>query len=339
MRQSGWFKMMVVALCACLMPACTLLGPGNDPSTQRNSREDHSKQQKTPADQADRADPRSMAQLPIDVQPPEGQRPLVPARPPEPLPLVNIAETPPPVVQAIPVKKVEPPAPEPDVVLALRRLIEQNPDEAQKLLQRYDSPNRESLWRLLNMADRFHEKGLEKMSAEEICTIQESLRNLERAVRARAPLHIGQMFFFESASASGESHPLGRGHLFRAGNGAQPGELVQVHVEVHNLICEKKGELYETRLAWSAEIHDPNDKRGKAIWQGNLDNGREIVRRPMPRTDYAINYSFYMPALPTGTLLLTITVQDLTHPDQPRIARRSLEFCVKNHSERVALTP
>jgi hypothetical protein len=343
MRRSGWFSVFATALWTGLVPGCHYFGVGNQSAGPEN-------RSKLQAERdPDMLPPQRFAEKgPDSVQPPQKIDVLLPNGPPpilqpQEMPLPPIVEDRgPPVVQAQPVvqKSEPPPKPDPEVVLALRKLLDHKPTEAKELLHRYGPTNEESLWRLLNIADRFHEKGLNGLSPNELCTIQTSLQALDRVVRSKAPLHIDNMFFFESRGP-GEVRPLKAGHVFRAGHRDRPGELVQVHVEFHNLLCQEPhdGKMYQNIILCTAEISDSADKSGRPLWKADLDKGKVTLRSPAPRTDYATNYTFYLPPLPSGNLVLSITVQDLTDPEQVRVARRSLEFCVNNMSENVAASP
>jgi hypothetical protein len=256
---------------------------------------------------------------------------------------------PPPIVpQKVPTLPVNtqvqpsPPPPDPEVVQAMRRLIDRQPEKAKDILAHYSSPNRESLWALLNIAGRVHEKGLDGLDAEEIRAIQDSMRALSLTFLARAPLLIDKMYFFQGGNLPGDCRRLDAGHVFRAGSSDRPGELVQVHVEFRNLTCaarENQDGHGEFETAWLCEavITDPHDRTGQPVkWKAYLDGGKVVKRWPVPRTDFSTNYTFYMPNLPTGTLLLTLTLHDLTRPEHPRVTSRPLEFCVTNPSDRTA---
>jgi hypothetical protein len=339
----GWLGSIVAALATGLLPGC--LPAFNLRGTSPGAEESRKQQPPTTLLQQPKPIPDSLPPQPIDVEPPVGT-PYVPAtsviqpNPPSPPPM---ATTPlPKTTQALPtVNKVEaPPPPDPEVVAALRRLLDRRTSEAMEILGRYGKPSQETLWRVLEIAGRLHEKGLDGLAPEELCDIQDSLKKLGLVFQSRAPLHVAKMYFFESGRGPGEYQLLKQGHIFRAGRRDRPGELVQVHVEFQNLASEEKRDhTYQTELLCSAEISDPNDKVGRPIWKKDLDYGKKILIHPVPRSEFAMDYAFYMPDLPAGNLVLTLTVQDLTRPDHPRQARRSLEFYVNNQSERPTQTP
>jgi len=341
MTQCGWWRIIVAALGTGLLPGCNPFALTNLSSKS----DEHAKLQRVADDrEANKFPPQGLANkdLPpppvIDVEYANVTPPIPPPVPTEPAEIRHPNASPP--VPAVPVNtKVDAtPRPDPEVVQALRRLVDHQPDKAKEVLARYTSPNREILCALLNIAGRVHEKGLDGLDAQEICTIQESMRALSLSFLTRAPLSIGRMFFFESGR-NGEVRPLRAGHVFRAGFHDRPGELVQIHVEFHNLAC-KKGDnnLFETNLLCTAEISDSNDKGGTPLRKIELTDGAVAkLSSPVPRTEYDTNFAFYMPDLPAGNLVLTLTLHDLTRPDQPRVARRSLEFCVNNQGERAQL--
>jgi hypothetical protein len=333
MTQRGWRTILVLALGTGLLSGCNPFALTNTSLLSQ----DHLKQKKA------EEDPKVNPQLPpvntTELPPPpimdlESPRRTTPAAPPAPTQLVEGPVRPnPDRVPALPVNaKVEPPPPpEPEVVEALRQLVKHRPDEAKVVLAHYDSPNREILCALLNIAGRVHEKGLDGLDTQEICTIQDSMRALSLSFLAKAPLCIGRMFFFESGR-TGEIRPLQTGHVFRAGFQERPGELVQIHAEFRNLAC-KPGEnnRYETHVLCTAEIHEANAKGGTPLRKLELTQGAVVkLVSAAPRTDYEQNFAFYMPDLPAGHLVLTLTLHDLTRPEHPRVIRRSLDFCVNN---------
>jgi hypothetical protein len=337
MTRSGWYGLIATALwtgclSGCLQGGLTRNTPGPDDKVKPPQPRPETL---PPAG----APPGPIAQRQIDVVPPD-EPPRVPVVPPvlaeSPIPPLP-TEQPKNVIPATPVaNRVEAkPSPDPEVVAALRRLIERRPAEAKEILRHYGEHNQDSLWQVLNIAGRLHEKGLDGLTPQELWTIQDSLQRLGLIFQARAPLHISKLYFFESGRGPGETRPLGAGHVFRAADRDRPGELVQVHVEFHNLaFVEQPDKSYRTELRCSAQITDPNDHSGQPLWKADLDDGKKILYLSVPGK-FATNLTFYVPPrLPTGNLALTITVEDLTHPEHPHVARRSLEFCVNNLAER-----
>jgi hypothetical protein len=235
---------------------------------------------------------------------------------PEPAPKV---ETPPP-----------PPAP-PDapLVSALTATLKEHPEEALRVLDKYDQSDRELLLALIRLAAGIDRKDLERLSADEVAGTLERLRLVTAQLRQRAPLSLDKVCFCKTIEGFGQYQPRPRGQEFRAGSDGRPGERVQVYVEVRNFGSVAKQEQYETRLSSSLSILD-EDRREVAT----MTPETSVDHSQTPRQDYFLNFQFHVPAkLKPGLYTLWVTVKDVTPPAEGanktvRVARRSLDFRV-----------
>jgi hypothetical protein len=219
--------------------------------------------------------------------------------------------------------------PDPPLVAALRALMEKRPAEALDLLKGYDKASQELLLCLLPLAARLTEGGLQQPNPGEMAAVLEQLRALERPLAERAALGIDKMCLCRKIDSYGVYQKVPDDWAYATGVGDQPGELVQVYVELRNFASKQQGNSYETCLASSLEIRD---YRGTLVWR------RDFQAQPdhshSPRHDYFINYRFAVPPhVPPGSYVLWIQVKDLTGQpgkDAPayRTARRSLDFRV-----------
>jgi hypothetical protein len=230
-----------------------------------------------------------------------------------------------------PAKPAPDPRPEPaeePLLAALRCLLHKHPAEAVKWLERYDKPNQELLLCLLPLAARLTEDNLDQASPQYLATVLEQLSSLSRPLRSRAALSIEKLCFCREIKGYGLYEPLPDDHAFRTGSDSRPGEMVQVYVEVRNFVSEPQGPFHLTRLASSLQICD---LKGNVVWRHAFPDARAERdwgdRSRTPRTDYFINFNFWMPQLPPGYYTLWVQVEDvLTKPH--RMDRRSLDFKV-----------
>lgn len=222
------------------------------------------------------------------------------------------------------------PAPEEPLVLALRFLMSQRPEEAVELLKRYEGPNQDALLRLLALTVRLTRSNLEQDSAQEIAAVLEQLSGLTVMLRPLAALSIERICFCREISRFGVYELVQGLPTFHAGREGQTGERMQVYVELKHFTSLARGALHETWLASKLEIRD--------------DNGGVVSREDFPaqqpdrshslRHDYFISYSLPVPChLRPGKYTLWVEVRDLTgqqarNVPAHRIAQRSLDFRV-----------
>jgi hypothetical protein len=219
-----------------------------------------------------------------------------------------------------PVEKKEP------LVLAMEKFLQNQPQAAIDHLKSYDESNQEFFLRLLPVMAQMTNKGLDQLDAQQTAAMYEQLERVMVSLRSHTGLAIDQMCFCERIEAYGVYQPLPKEHVFRAGQENQPGELVQIYVQLRNLCPRECEGGYENRLASTLQIHDA---AGKQVWFYNLKKQENPLRCQTRRCDYFNNYSFYVPSLPTGNYTLTIEVCDLNRPGSVRPARQSLPFSVR----------
>jgi hypothetical protein len=251
-----------------------------------------------------------LARVRLDVKAPEP--------PPPP------AELKPAAVSLAPAPAPQPP-PEAPLVAALRCVLEKHPAEALPLLQGYNKADQDLLLRLLPLAARVSEGGLDRIGPEEMAAILDQLHALTLALRPRAALTLDKMCFCRKIDNFGQYEPLPEGHVFQAGGGDRLGEWVQVYVEVKNFTSRPCGPVYETALASELAIFNAQKER---VW---FSRPAAVERSLSPRQDYFVNFQFAMPRLPQGLYTLRITVFDKAAPpggSTPRTASCSLDFQV-----------
>jgi hypothetical protein len=253
------------------------------------------------------------------------QAPAEPERVPAP---AVLPDSPPVRVSASPaVRRTEPAAEEP-LVAALRCLLDKRPEEAVEILKRYDRPNQDMLLGLMALTVRLTRGSLDQASPQEVSNVLEQLNSLALTLRTRAPLTIEKMLFCSEVSRFGVYQPLAGEPMFWAGREGQPGEQIQLYVELQNFTSQPQGASYETKLASRLEIRD---LQGKTVWLRDFP-AQQPDRSHTRRHDYFITYRFPVPrdVLP-ARYTLCLEVRDVTaqpNTDTPahRVARRSLNF-------------
>jgi hypothetical protein len=216
--------------------------------------------------------------------------------------------------------------PDDPVVVALRYLLERRPIDARKALDRLDPSNQELLLNLLPLVARCSGSSLDKARPQELATLLQQVESLELPLRARAPLRMGQPCFCRAIHGFGCYEPLReQPPAFAAAGDGQPGELVQVYVELSNFTVEPRDGEYVAHLVSSVEVRDIVS--GKLVWCHGYDDKPERSRSPW--RDHFIRLRFSIPPeLKPGTYTLWVQVQDvLARPSRPP-ARRSLMFRV-----------
>jgi hypothetical protein len=225
-----------------------------------------------------------------------------------------------PIVAEKPALKPEP------LVEALRCVLENRPDEALVHLKGYDPSTQELFIRLLPPMALLSHKTIDKLSPAEIASLHEQLQSLVVALRPRTELTIGKMCFCEWIKSYGVYKPVADNHVFQAGLPGQPGELVQLYVELQNFCSECRPPFHETRFSSYVEITDAN---GKWWWRHRFDDRKQPLRSLSELHDFFNNYSFHVPHIPPGAYTLTIQVADETLPDQRRVTKKSLPMTVR----------
>jgi hypothetical protein len=208
---------------------------------------------------------------------------------------------------------------------ALEWFLQNQPQKALEVLKSYQRSSQDVYIILLPVLAQLTHKGVDQLSPEEASAMDEQMHTLEATLRSRARLIIDKICFCEWIKGYGSYQALPQQHGFRPQTAEQPGELVQLYVELRNFSMEPCPQGYLTRLSSKVEIRDQS---GKAQWEYNFKNKEGPLYKQSPWHDCLGNYRFYMPRIPPGTYTLTITIEDLTRPGVQRIAEKSLELQV-----------
>ncbi len=219
------------------------------------------------------------------------------------------------------------PAKKEPLVEALGCVLDNRPNEALDHLQIYDRATQELFLRLLPLLAQITHKSFDQLSPAEVAVLYDQLQSLLVTLRPRTELVIGKMCFCEWVKSYGLYQSLPKDHVFQAGTDCQPGELVQLYVELPNVTSEWRDPYHETRLASSVEIADA---KGQKVGIPGLHDRKQPLRSLTRMNDYFNIYSFHMPHLAPGVYTLTLQVTDETRPDQRRVARKALNLTVTN---------
>jgi hypothetical protein len=219
-----------------------------------------------------------------------------------------------------------PPAREEPIVLALRSLLNDRPEEALQHLKDYDASNQEALICLTAAVARLTKKKLDQLSPAEVAALQAQLqKSLLCALRPRAELVIDKLCCCEWIRGYGVYKPLPEEYEFQPRMGDRPGEAVQLYVELRNLTSEPHGDGYDTRLQSAVRLSDAS---GKDVFRRAFPERDNCFRTLTPLPHFFKGYSFFVPCLPPGQYTLTMEVRDVTRPDAPRVATRVIPFRV-----------
>ncbi|MFO0845733.1 MAG: hypothetical protein U0797_25670 [Gemmataceae bacterium] len=230
----------------------------------------------------------------------------------------------PPEEPAPPAPAAPKPTPEAPLVAALRCAVEKHPDEAKRLLEKYDHNDRELLLGLVRLTADLGEGELKRLSPEEMTKAVEQLSAVTSGLRRKAPLVLDKACFCKKIQGFGRYEPWGEAHEFQAGSDGKPGERVQVYAEVRNFASKAGGGRHETVLESRLEIRDA--QRNEIA---NIDLGRCVDHSLTPRQDYFLNFQLHVPPkMPPGLYTLWLKVKDVSS-DPPRETSCSLDFKVR----------
>jgi hypothetical protein len=190
----------------------------------------------------------------------------------------------------------------------------------------------------LPFAARLTEGDIDKVSPREAAELADLLQGVEDRLRQRAALRIERMLFCRRIDDFGEyvaRESVNGIPTFEGGAGDQPGEPVQLYVELRNVSSKPHGDSYETRLAGTVELIDFEGQSAyRSDFQPEPHRGRSV------RHDFYVNCSFSVPRkVPPGRYTLRVEVRDITGlpadpaalkqaPPAHRVARQTLDLQV-----------
>jgi hypothetical protein len=261
---------------------------------------------------------------------PENPGPTIPVVAPAPTSAETQEPIPDPVI--IVGHAAVPAAPESCVMEALRALQARRPEaEIRGLLSRLDQPSQDLLLRLLTLTNRLGERGVaEGLNPQDMGMFLQQVEEISASLRTRAALLLPRVCFCRKIETFGVFDPLPN-PVFQAGVGMNPGERVQLYVEVRNFGRRECGRHYfETALASKLEIHpwrllrtQTEDAPGEIAAQGQsvpgkardlyakMDFPTRYERSLTPRQDYFISFQFHIPPnLSPGHYTLSVEVRD-----------------------------
>jgi len=254
-------------------------------------------------------------ETPMPDDPPRPKKEETPPQlPPLPTPPAGNPAVPPPVVVSPQERQQESkktaPSDEP-LVDALRAYLQKRPADALDALGRYEKANQEILLVALPFAARLTEGDVNRMSPREAAELADLMQGVEERLRQRAALRIEKMLFCRKIDDFGEyavRETVNGIPTFEGGAGDQPGEPVQVYVELRNVSSRQVGDSYETRLAGSIELLD---FQGQSAYR--KDFAPEVHHGQSARHDFFVNCSFSVPRkVPPGRYTLRVEVRDIT---------------------------
>jgi hypothetical protein len=218
--------------------------------------------------------------------------------------------------------------PESPLVAALRCALQKHPQEAQRLLDKYDKTDRDLLMALMKLTAGIGEKEILKLGAGEMASTLEQLGALTAHLRQRAGLTLDRVCFCRKIEGFGQFEALPSSHPFQPGSEGRPGDRVHVYAELSNFSSRLNDGQYETTLSSTLKFVDMQNRE-----VDTLDLGSCVDRCQSRRQDYFLNVQFHVPPkLPAGVYTLHVVVEDqtpgVTRDKANHIATRSLSFRV-----------
>jgi len=214
------------------------------------------------------------------------------------------------------------PAPQPQIdkrsaphdeplVVAMRAYLQKRPGDALDALSHYEKPNQDMLLVALPFAARLTEGNVAAMPPDEAARLADLLQGVEDRLRQRASLRIEKMLFARKIDDFGvyvAREPLNGIHTFEGGFGDQVGEEVLVYLELRNVSCRQRGDLYETRLVGTVELLD---FQGQSAYRRDFSPQPHVGRSA--RRDFFVKCSFSVPRkVPPGRYTMRVEIRDVT---------------------------
>ncbi|HJZ89670.1 MAG TPA: hypothetical protein VKE40_02285 [Gemmataceae bacterium] len=221
---------------------------------------------------------------------------------------------------SMPAMPMSAPAPQPaaaesPLILAVRALQQNKPDEAVEHLKAYDPATQQVLLSLMPAMVRLSESKLQQMKPEELDALLDQLNRVPMALRPRASLQATGVRLCREVHNFAHVEPFPDRHEFR------PGDVVYLYMELHNFSCvpEPKGG-YTVTLASSLELRDAG---GVLVWRADPKEVPDHVSSP-PQ-DYYRNFRLCVPNVPPGAY--SLWVKTIDRPTG-REARKAVELRV-----------
>ena len=210
-------------------------------------------------------------------------------------------------------------APEPDAVMALRSLLQNQSIQAVKCPEKYDPATQELLMRLLPAVALISEKGsVDKLNAAERGALDDQMKGLLLSLHALTDLTIDKMCLCEWIASNGTFKPQRQGYAY------QPRELVQVVLLLRNLTSAQRDDgYYVTALHGKVSLKDATGE----VFGFDFTGHEQPFISATACYDCYRPYDFYVPMVPPGHYTLTVEVADETRPGRHQ-ARKSMDFTV-----------
>lgn len=215
--------------------------------------------------------------------------------------------------------------PDQPIVLAVRSLLNDNPQEALEHLKNYDAATQDALICLTATIVRLTKKKLDQLSPAEIVALQDQVQKSLATLRPRAQLLIDKMCFCEEIKGYGVYSPLPKDYEFQPKTSDRYGEFVQLYVELRNLTSELREGVFVTQLHSTMRIIDA---RSNVVYQRDFREAELPFRTLTPLPASYKQYGFYVPLLPPGKYQFCLEVRDVTRPEMQRLATETREFRV-----------
>jgi len=218
---------------------------------------------------------------------------------------------------AVTPQKSEPLSP---LALALQNLLDNNSEKAKSLLKDPSVRNQAIVSELLPLVASLGSS--ESFSSQEATQWIQATTKVQSLLRNKAELSLENLQYCKNIHGFGSLDPLPANYGFKQARGINPGEKVQIYVEVHHVNWQKEGSDYEATFSSNLEIHD---SQGKVT---SMAFPPKVERAKTPRNDYYLFFQFRVPPkLPPGLYTLWIQVDEPSGDQTPgRTCKRSMDL-------------
>jgi hypothetical protein len=201
------------------------------------------------------------------------------------------------------VKTKAKPVQDPTIVAVLRCFLDKRPAEAVRLLDQYDKPTQDLLLCLLPLVARFSEGSVQKADPQETLAALTQLNSVADQLRPRTPLLLDKLFFCKAIKKFGVFEPYEENHAF------EPGECVELYVEVQNFSYARSGSRFVVQLDSTIDIREYNGNLFRRL-PSILGRDHPKITQTEPH-DLSNHYAFWVPRdIPSGRYTLHLYVTD-----------------------------
>jgi hypothetical protein len=205
------------------------------------------------------------------------------------------------------------------LLAAVKAYQDKSPAEANKQLADLDPVNQDLLRKLLPLAVRLGDSGMQSADPAEVAEVVEQLQQVLTTLRAKAALRIEKLAYCRPPAKPmryGMVQPMPDDHAYH------PGETVEVYMELRNFSCEAKDSEFATHLATVLEV---KDELGQVVSRFEFERDKPDIGAA-PKQNYFHICRFPVHGLTPGQYTLTARITDVP---TGKTADKTLPLCVQ----------